>query len=125
MIRFSATLQDILPTRSSETVHDPMNSSPEVIIPWHTRIRSTLPLTKTTVSSDSPRGGQLPGSRTRVHGDWLSDDEAIGHELADGLTGVRVRDFVDFIRIEPNLTLTAAYHGRCEAFLSAKIDPGR
>lgn len=98
---------------------------PKIIIPWHTRIRSTLPLTKPTVSSDSPRSGQLPRSRTRVHGDGLSDDEAIGHELADGLAGVRIGDFIDFIRIEPNLTLTAAHHGRCEAFLSAEVDPGR
>lgn len=77
------------------------------------------------MSSDSPRSGQLPRSGTRVHGDWLSDDEAIGHELADGLAGVRIRYFVDFVRIEPNLTLTAAHHGRCEAFLSAKVYPAR
>ena len=77
------------------------------------------------MSSNSPRSRQLPRSRTRVHRDWLSDDEAIGHELADRLAGVRVRDFVDFIWIEPNLTLTAAHHGRREAFLSAEIDPGR
>jgi len=59
-----------------------------------------------------------------VHGDWLSDDEAIGHELADGLAGVRIRDFIDFIRIEPNLTLTAAHNGRREPLLSTEIDPG-
>ena len=94
-------------------------------VPWHTRIRSTLPLTKPTMSSDSPRSCQLSSSRTRVHSDWLSDDEAIRNKLADSLAGVGVRDFVHFVRIEPNLALSAPHHGSSEAFLGTEVDPDR
>jgi len=58
-----------------------------------------------------------------VHGDWLSDNEAIRDELTNGLTGVGVGDFVDLVRVEPDLALTAAGHGGGKAFLSAEIDP--
>ena len=58
-----------------------------------------------------------------MHGDWLADDKAIGDELADGLAGVRVRDFADFIWIEPDLALTATDNGSGQALLSAKVDP--
>jgi hypothetical protein len=58
-----------------------------------------------------------------VHGDGLADDEAIGDELADGLAGVGVGDFVDLVGIEPNLALSTADHGGREALLGAEIDP--
>jgi len=58
-----------------------------------------------------------------VHGDGLADDEAIGLELADGLTGVGVGDFVALIRVEPDLALAAAKDGRRQALLSAKVRP--
>lgn len=58
-----------------------------------------------------------------MHGDWLADDEAIGDELADGLAGVCVGDFVDFVWVEPDLALTATDDGGRQALLGAKVDP--
>lgn len=58
-----------------------------------------------------------------MHGDGLADDEAIANELADGLTGVGVRDLADFVGIEPDLALAAPNNGRSEALLSAEVDP--
>jgi len=75
------------------------------------------------VSTDTASGVELTGGGTRVHGDWLADDEAIGDELADGLAGVCVGDFVDFIWVEPDLALTATDDGSGQALLSAKVDP--
>ena len=43
-----------------------------------------------------------------MHRDWLANDKAIGDELADCLAGVGIGDFVDFIRIEPDLALSTA-----------------
>ena len=43
-----------------------------------------------------------------MHGDWLSDDEAIGHELSDGLAGVGVGDLAGLVGIKPDLALSAA-----------------
>jgi hypothetical protein len=56
-----------------------------------------------------------------VHGDGLSDDEAICNELSDGLAGVG--DLAGFIRIEPDLALSAADDGRREALLGGEVDP--
>lgn len=66
---------------------------------------------------------QLTRAGTRVHGDGLSDDEAIGDELADGLAGVGVGDLVDLVGIEPNLALTAAEDIGREALLGDQVDP--
>lgn len=92
-------------------------------LPRHPSISSTLPLTKPTMPADPSRSSQFPSSSTRVHGDGFADDEAIGNEFADGLAGVCVRDFVDFVGIEPDLALAATYHGGGEALLSAEVDP--
>jgi hypothetical protein len=77
------------------------------------------------VSSDTTSGGQLPGAGTRVDGDGLLDDQAIGDELANGLTGVGVGDFVDFVGIEPDLALSAVGDRGREALLGAEVDPAR
>jgi len=58
-----------------------------------------------------------------VHGNGLSDDEAICNELSDSLAGVGIGDFADFIGIEPNLPLSAAYDGCRQALLSGEVDP--
>jgi len=58
-----------------------------------------------------------------VHGDGLADDEAICNEFSDGLTGVCVRYFADFIGIQPDLSLSAAYDGCREALLGGEVDP--
>lgn len=92
-------------------------------IPRHSSVGSTLPLTKATVSADPPRSIQLTSTGARVHGNRLLDDEAIADELADGLAGVGVGDFVDLVGVEPNLALSTADDGGGETLLSCEIDP--
>jgi hypothetical protein len=75
------------------------------------------------VSTDSPCLVQCSGSGSGVHGDGLADDEAICDKFADGLAGVGIGDFVDFIRVKPNLALATADDGRRQALLSSKVDP--
>lgn len=58
-----------------------------------------------------------------MHGDGLADDEAIGNEFSDGLAGVCVGDFVDFVRVKPDLAFAAPNNGGGEALLSAEIHP--
>lgn len=60
------------------------------------------------MSPDSSRSIQFPGTTARMHCDGLADDEAIVDELADGLTGVCVGDFGDFVGVEPDLVFAAA-----------------
>lgn len=71
------------------------------------------------MSSDPSGEVQLTGARARVHGDGLSDDEAIGDELADSLAGVGVADLADLVGIEPDLALAAAEHRRGQALLGS------
>ena len=106
-----------------ETPPSPLWSWYRDCVPWHTSVLGTLPLTETTVATNSSSGGQLPGAGTRVHGDGLADDEAIGDEFADGLAGVGVGDFAHFVGVEPDLALSATDHGGREALLSAEVDP--
>lgn len=58
-----------------------------------------------------------------MHGDGLANDEAIGNELAHRLAGVGVGNLVDFVRIEPDLTLATAGHRSRQALLRTEIDP--
>lgn len=58
-----------------------------------------------------------------MHRHWLSDDKAIGDQFADRLTGVGIGDFVDFIRVEPDLALPAADNRGGQTLLSSKVDP--
>ena len=67
---------------------------------------------------------EFPRPRARMHGHGLADNEAISDELADGLAGVGIGDFVDFIGIEPDLAFSASNDGGREPLLSAKIHPG-
>ena len=43
-----------------------------------------------------------------MHGNWLSDDEAITDQLSDCLSGVRILDLVALGGIKPDLALTTA-----------------
>lgn len=71
------------------------------------------------MSADSPRSGQLTSASSRVHGDGLADDEAIGEEFADGLTRVGVGDFAGLVGIEPNLALATVCHRGGKTFLGS------
>jgi len=77
-------------------------------VPWHSGIRSTLPLTKASVSADSSCLIQSAGSGPGVHGDWLSNNESIADQLSDGLAGVRILDFAALRWVKPDLALTTA-----------------
>jgi len=65
----------------------------------HTGIGSTLALTETSVAAVPSGEVKLAGTRSGVHGDGLSDDEAISDELSDRLTRVGIADFVDFVGV--------------------------
>ena len=92
-------------------------------IPRHSGVLGTLPLTEASVATVPPSLSQFTGPGARVHGDGLADDEAIAHELADGLAGVGIGDLVDLIGIEPDLALATANDGGSETLLGAKVDP--
>jgi len=94
-----------------------------ICVPWHTSICGTLSLTETTVSTNSSSGGELTGAGSRVHGDWLADDEAIGNKFANGLAGVGIGDLADLVRIKPDLALSTADDGSRQALLGGEIDP--
>ena len=111
----SGTVLDEKTAEDSEAAH------PEDLA-GHTSILGTLPLTETTVSANSSGGSQGSGTGTGVCGNRLADDEAIANELADGLAGVGVGDFVNLVGVEPDLALSAADNGRREALLRAEID---
>lgn len=89
----------------------------------HTGVGSTLPLTVTTVATDSAGEVELTGTRTGVHRDGLSDNEAIGDQLSDRLARVGVGDLALLIGVQPDLALAAADDRRGEALLSSQIDP--
>ena len=90
----------------------------------HTGISSTLSLTETSVSANSSGSIQLAGSGSRVHGNGLTDDKPVAHQLSDGLAGVGIADFADLVGVKPDLALAASDDGRREALLSSQIDPG-
>lgn len=75
------------------------------------------------MSSNAAGGSQLSGTGTRVHGDWLADDEAIGNQFANGLAGVGVGDLVDLIGVEPDLALSCTGDGGRQALLGGEVDP--
>lgn len=75
------------------------------------------------MSTDCSGVAQGPSPGSRVHCDGLADDKAIADEFADGLAGVGIGDFVDLVRIKPDLALATADHGSGEALLRPKIDP--
>lgn len=89
----------------------------------HTGIGGTLSLSDTTVATNTAGEVQLPSTSTGVHGDGLSDDEAIGDELANGLAGVGVGDLADLVGVQPDLALAAAEDIGREALLSSQVDP--
>lgn len=75
------------------------------------------------MSTNSASGVEFTSTGARVHGDGLADDQAIADQLADSLARVGVGDFAHLIRIEPDLALTAADHGRRKALLGGEVDP--
>ena len=54
-----------------------------------------------------------------MHRDWFPDDKPIADHFSNALPGIGIRDFVYFIRVEPDLALTAAHDGRGKALLSS------
>ena len=104
-----------------ETAEDTETTHPQDLA-GHTSILGTLPLTKSTVATNPSGGSQGTSTGTRVHCDGFADDETIGHEFADGLAGVGVGNFIDFVGIQPDLALSASNNGRRKALLRAEID---
>lgn len=107
-----------------ETAEDTQAAHPQDL-GRHTGIGGTLALTVATVAAFAAGEVELTGSGPRVHGHGLSDDEAIGDELADGLAGVGVGDLALLVGVEPDLALAAADDRRGQALLSSQVDPVR
>lgn len=103
--------------------HNQNRSGTCINVLGHTGIRGTLSLSYTTVATNTAGEVQLPSTSTRVHGHGLSDDEAIGDELADRLAGVGVGNLVNLVGVEPDLALAAAEDISREALLSSQVDP--
>ena len=77
------------------------------------------------MSANSPCGSEFPRSCAAVHSDLFADDEAVGDEFTDGLTGVGIRDFVHFIGIKPDFALAAPRNGGGKALLRTEVNPRR
>lgn len=107
-----------------EAAEDSQATHPEHLR-GHAGIGGTLPLTVAAVPTFSSGEAQLAGSGSRVHGDGLADDEAIGDELADRLARVGVGYLALLIGVQPDLALAAANDGCGEALLCSQVDPGR
>lgn len=75
------------------------------------------------MAADAAGQVQLTGTRPRVHGSGLADDEAIGNELANGHAGVGVGDLRDLVGVQPDLVLATAQNGRGKTLLSTQVDP--
>ena len=111
-----------LPVLAQQPAEDTLSPHPKDLA-GHTGLGGTLALTEATVAALAAGGVQLTSTGPGVHGDGLADDEAITDELADGLAGVGVGDFVDLVGVEPDLVLAAADDRRGQALLSAEVDP--
>lgn len=59
---------------------------------------------------------------TRVDYGRLLDDQTISLQTGDVTARVGKSNFVDFIRIQPNLALSAFHYGSGKALLKTKID---
>ncbi len=69
------------------------------------------------MSAHPPRGIQFPSPSSRVHSNRFADDEAIADEFPDGLAGIGIGDFIDFVGIEPDFAFSAADDRGGEALL--------
>jgi len=112
----------VIPVFNEKSPQNPEAAHPQHLR-RHTSLSSTLTLTKTSVTTGTLSFPKITGPPTRVHGNWLLNDETIGHKLANALTGVRVGNVIHFSRVQPHLSLTAAHDGRSEAFLCSEVDP--
>jgi hypothetical protein len=77
------------------------------------------------MTADAASSIQLTGTSTRVHGDGLLDDKAIGDEFADGLARVGIGNLRLLVRVQPDLALAAVGNRGREALLRAEIGPGK
>ena len=88
------------------------------IVPRHSSILCTLPLTEATVSANTSSCIQFSGSGSGVNSNGLADDQSIADQFSDGLSGIGVGDLVDFVRIKPNFAFAAFQHCGRQTLLS-------
>ena len=77
------------------------------------------------MTADAASSVQLTSTSTRVHGNGLLDDKAIGNEFADGLARVGIGNLRLLVRVQPDLALAAVGNRGREALLRAEIGPRR
>lgn len=68
-------------------------------------------------------GSKLTDAEARVASLGLADNQTILDKLTNVLARVGIADFIGFIGIEPNLSLTALEDGSGESFLGCEVDP--
>merc|ERR1712071_232021 len=78
----------------------------------HTSIRSTLSLTKATVTALTASFCVFTNASTWVDGLGFLDDQTILNQLSDVLAGIGVGNLVDFVRVKPNLPFATFHNTR-------------
>jgi len=106
----------VLLEKSSE---DSLSSHPEDLR-RHSCVSGTLSLTETVVSSLSLGLLHSLASRSRVHMDLSLHDKTIVKEFLDVLSGVGESDFVCFIWVDPNSSLSTLQHSSSQSFLESQ-----
>lgn len=113
-------LLSVLGEQSSD---DSLSSHPEDLL-GHSSVGGTLSLTETGVSAGSLGLSQSSGSGSRVHGVGLSDNETVGNELSDLLSGVSVSNVGQLLGVEPDLSLSNAEDAGGESLSGLEVGPG-
>jgi len=108
----------VLSVLLEETTQDAHSPHPQ-LLDGHTRVGSTLALTRAGVTALSSGQSVLPCPGARVHGLGLLDDQAILNETADVLSRVCVGNFIDFIGVHPDFVTPALKNGGGKPFLKS------
>merc|ERR1719494_677157 len=86
-------------------------------LPFGLRVCCSMPFTKTLMTT-LPFGLKIcPCSGSAVDDSRFLDDETIFDQFADIISGVSIADFICFIGIKPNLTLSTFQYTCSQTFL--------
>ena len=107
------SLLTILAKKSTE---NSLSSDPEDLS-GHTSLSGTSALAGALMATLTLGLEIQSNASSRVHSDWLLDDETILDELSDGLSGGGGADLRRLVGIEPNTTLSALGNGSSKASL--------
>ena len=103
-----------------ESSQHPLSSHPQNL-DRHSGVLGTSSLAETLVSALALLLVVTSHSRLGVDGDLLSHDQTVLLELSDGSSRVGQGDLVGFVRVDPDLLLSALQHGSGEPLLMSKL----